>query len=72
MSHKGYNALWRRVQIKLEEQLATEDDLGKELSEFSFNEVASHYLHYLVALRDLDKCYDQIVHPQKRLTSETT
>ena len=29
------------------------------------------YLHYLLILRQLDECYDQIVHPQKRLLLKT-
>ncbi|CAG0886207.1 unnamed protein product [Cyprideis torosa] len=68
MSHKSYNELWRITQQKLQEQLAIEEGLDKHVHRQAvFDEVATLYLHYLVILRQLDECYDQIVHPQKRI-----
>ncbi|CAH8502324.1 unnamed protein product [Schistosoma turkestanicum] len=70
MSNTLYNKVWRDTQEKLSDILACEPDpetqapvkdRGK-----AFQLLATFYIKYIQIFRNLERCYDQILHPQKR------
>ncbi|XP_074841508.1 IQ and AAA domain-containing protein 1-like isoform X2 [Carettochelys insculpta] len=71
MSSRTYTKMW------LESQASLKDLLGQELPSqplqtekdrrLLFHMLATLFLRYTQILRSLETCYDQIVHPQKRL-----
>jgi len=70
-SFRTYNELWIRSQRELQALLAEEHHLthGKPEKdrEQAFLSISRLYLQYAQSLRTLETCYDQIVHPQKRI-----
>ncbi|XP_075773681.1 IQ and AAA domain-containing protein 1-like isoform X2 [Pelodiscus sinensis] len=71
MSSRAYTRLWLESQAALNELLGQElpsQPLQPEKSQrLFFQMVATLFLRYVQILRCLETCYDQMVHPQKRL-----
>ncbi|KAI5733919.1 hypothetical protein M8J77_000350 [Diaphorina citri] len=71
MSHLTYNKLWYETQAILEEitQIDVEQQSVKPTKDRTGAKyiVSNLYVKYLVAINNLDQCYDQIVQPQKRI-----
>ena len=42
-------------------------DIFSQDNEVAYKTVSKLYLQYALMLRNLDTCYDQILHPQKRI-----
>lgn len=78
MAHAHYNLLWQKAMEELSELIEVEnpppqyDANGRVIPErpMSWNAAHRHYallyIKYLQVFRKLEKCHDQIVHPQKR------
>lgn len=71
MSHQMYNELWREAQTILEEASYTDNLLilsrpSKDKRNFH-KQLSVLYAKYILAINKLGECYDQMVHPQKRL-----
>ena len=82
MSHAFYNLQWQQAMEKLSEQLEIENPIepedvsgGKAKADpgeqkIERNDAWLHfaclYVRYIQIFRELEDCYDQIVHPQKR------
>jgi hypothetical protein len=71
MSHHTYNNLWTEVQKTTKEASqfdailhAAPHEKDKQAAKIFVSEL---YVKYITAVNKLDQCYDQIVHPQKRL-----
>ncbi|PSN29758.1 IQ and AAA domain-containing protein 1 [Blattella germanica] len=71
MSHILYNELWEDAQKIIEDASqfdsilhAAPHETDKRAAQISVSEL---YIKYITAVNKLDQCYDQIVHPQKRL-----
>ncbi|EUB64243.1 IQ and AAA domain-containing protein [Echinococcus granulosus] len=70
MSHEAYNFEWKSVQSCLEDILTVEPSeraKGIQDSRLAFITCAKLFIRYIQILRDIERCYDQIVHPQKRI-----
>jgi len=74
MSHATYDKLWREAQDTLE-------DLGSIDAEIqgakptkdrkrALAAVKDMFVKYVIIVNKLDQCYDQMVHPQKRLLAK--
>uniref|UniRef100_A0A3Q2Z6W1 IQ motif containing with AAA domain 1 n=1 Tax=Hippocampus comes TaxID=109280 RepID=A0A3Q2Z6W1_HIPCM len=65
-----YNELWAEAQVELSrllvEELPEEPILPQKDRAAFFQTVAMLYVRYLQVFRQLEKVYDQVVHPQKR------
>ncbi|CAH8556235.1 unnamed protein product [Schistosoma rodhaini] len=70
MSNSLYNNIWRDAQEKLSDILAREPNPETQKPEkdrtIAFQSLATFYIKYIQIFRNLERCYDQIVHPQKR------
>lgn len=71
MSHITYNNLWTEAQKTINEASQFDTVLhsapherDKQVAQTLVTEL---YVKYITAVNKLDQCYDQIVHPQKRL-----
>lgn len=71
MSHITYNNLWAEAQKTVNEACqfdivlhAAPHEKDKQAAQIHVSEL---YVKYITAVNKLDQCYDQIVHPQKRL-----
>ncbi|KAJ9582282.1 hypothetical protein L9F63_003411, partial [Diploptera punctata] len=71
MSHITYNTLWKDAQKTIEEASQFDSILhsaphekDKRAAQIRVSEL---YVKYITVVNKLDQCYDQIVHPQKRL-----
>lgn len=71
MSHITYNNLWTEAQKTINEASqfdtilhAAPHEKDKQAAQTLVSEL---YVKYITAVNKLDQCYDQIVHPQKRL-----
>jgi len=71
MSHSTYNRQWHVSQSFLTDQLEIECPAEPPKPErdriAAFQNLAVMYIKYIQIFRKLEECYDQIVHPQKRL-----
>ncbi|PAA67765.1 hypothetical protein BOX15_Mlig006146g1 [Macrostomum lignano] len=71
MSHITYNKEWREAQQALADLFENEKPPEAQKPEKDkvafFQFLATMYIKYIQILRKLEACYDQIVHPQKRL-----
>ncbi|XP_074524462.1 dynein regulatory complex protein 11 [Halichoeres trimaculatus] len=70
MSQRAYNQLWADAQLELSrllaEELPAEPPRPERDRVVFFQRLALLYVRYLQIFRQLEKVYDQIVHPQKR------
>jgi hypothetical protein len=71
MSHITYNNLWADAQETINKASqfdtvlhAAPHEKDKQTAQTLVSEL---YVNYITAVNKLDQCYDQIVHPQKRL-----
>merc|ERR1712048_987502 len=71
MSHTSYNRQWEVAQAKLTDLLEIECPAEPPKPErdriAAFQGLAVSYIKYIQIFRKLEECYDQIVHPQKRI-----
>ena len=71
MSNRTYNQLWVKTQAEIQNVLTSEGQvlIGKAEKdrELAYKAVSKLYLQYVKIFRTLDTCYDQMVHPQKRM-----
>lgn len=71
MSYKTYNELWAQAQLILDG--ATKNDSNLLTSKINkdkavvFKELSTVIVNYVSAINKLDECYDQVIHPQKRI-----
>lgn len=77
--YRGYNFEWKKAQSCLEELLSLElNELTKPIKVTFFNfdfqdpntafvTCAKLFVQYIQIFRSIERCYDQIVHPQKRI-----
>ncbi|XP_057696694.1 dynein regulatory complex protein 11 [Corythoichthys intestinalis] len=76
MSQRTYNELWAEAQVELSrllvEELPAEPLKPEKDRVVFFQRLATLYVRYLQILRQLEKVYDQAVHPQKRRLVLTT
>ncbi|XP_023211732.1 IQ and AAA domain-containing protein 1-like [Centruroides sculpturatus] len=69
MSNKLYQSLWKDVQNSLRFILDDDKPVSPEKDlQNTFNRIAILYLRYIKIVKNLEKCYDQIIQPQKILT----
>ncbi|XP_061538947.1 dynein regulatory complex protein 11 isoform X2 [Phycodurus eques] len=70
MSQRTYNELWAEAQVELSrllvEELPAQPVKPEKDRAVFFQRLAMLYVRYLQILRQLEKVYDQVVHPQKR------
>ncbi|XP_026201035.1 dynein regulatory complex protein 11 isoform X2 [Anabas testudineus] len=70
MSQRTYNELWADAQLELSrlltEELPADSNRPQKDRVVFFQRLAMLYVRYLQVFRQLDKVYDQVVHPQKR------
>uniref|UniRef100_A0A5K3F4T3 Cohesin subunit SA-2 n=1 Tax=Mesocestoides corti TaxID=53468 RepID=A0A5K3F4T3_MESCO len=67
---RSYNYEWKIAQSCLEELLLTEPNEKTKPTKdprAAFVVCAKLFVRYIQIFRTIEKCYDQIVHPQKRL-----
>lgn len=70
MSQVYYQRLWENAQTLLNKNLAFDAKIKKK-GPYSNEELAKWlighlYVNYVLVVNKLDKCYDQMIHPQKR------
>lgn len=67
---RTYNKLWSDAQLELSclltEELPADSHRPQKDRVVFFQRLAMLYIRYLQVFRQLDKVYDQVVHPQKR------
>ncbi|XP_045906497.1 dynein regulatory complex protein 11 isoform X3 [Micropterus dolomieu] len=70
MSQRAYNQLWADAQLELSrlltEELPAEPPRPEKDRVVFFQRLAMLYVRYIQVFRQLEKVYDQVVHPQKR------
>ncbi|XP_011862615.1 PREDICTED: IQ and AAA domain-containing protein 1 isoform X2 [Vollenhovia emeryi] len=71
MSNATYDELWRAAQVSLAETIQADTVLQgakpqKERSK-AHDVVATFYVKYILTCNKLERCYDQVIQPQKRL-----
>ncbi|CAK6958064.1 dynein regulatory complex protein 11 [Scomber scombrus] len=70
MSQRTYNQLWADAQLELSrlltEELPAEPPRPEKDRVVFFQRLAMLYVRYIQIFRQLEKIYDQVVHPQKR------
>ncbi|CAJ1060642.1 dynein regulatory complex protein 11 isoform X1 [Xyrichtys novacula] len=70
MSQRSYNQLWADAQLELgrllNEELPAEPPRPEKDRVVFFQRLAMRYVRYIQIFRQLEKVYDQVVHPQKR------
>ncbi|XP_056234161.1 dynein regulatory complex protein 11 isoform X2 [Seriola aureovittata] len=70
MSQRAYNELWAEAQLELSrlltEELPAEPPHPEKDRVVFFQRLAMLYVRYIQIFRQLEKVYDQVVHPQKR------
>ncbi|KAM8745982.1 dynein regulatory complex protein 11 [Acanthopagrus schlegelii] len=70
MSQRKYNQLWADVHLELshllKEELPAEPPRPEKDRVVFFQRLAMLYVRYIQIFRQLEKVYDQVVHPQKR------
>ncbi|XP_039985617.1 dynein regulatory complex protein 11 isoform X1 [Xiphias gladius] len=70
MSQRIYNELWADAQLELSrllnEELPAEPPRPEKDRVVFFQRLAMLYVRYIQIFRQLEKVYDQVVHPQKR------
>ncbi|XP_062308782.1 dynein regulatory complex protein 11 isoform X3 [Osmerus eperlanus] len=70
MSHSTYNTFWDHAQVELNDLLLHEVPAQPPRPERDrvvfFQRLATLYVRYVQIFRQLEECYDQMVHPQKR------
>lgn len=68
--YRTYNKLWAYSQLELSrlltEELPPDSPSPQKDRVVFFQRLAMLYVRYLQVFRQLDKVYDQVVHPQKR------
>eukprot|EP00466_Bigelowiella_natans_P003378 jgi/Bigna1/142761/aug1.72_g17469 len=74
MSHSYFNEKWQHAVERLNEQVEIENPEENKLQlngNTQWNDLWQHYTHlyirYVQIFRQLEECYDQMVHPQKRM-----
>jgi len=71
MSHSCYNHIWNDAQSSINDLLEIEIPAVPPKPEkdriAAFQQLAVMYIKYIQIFRKLEECYDQVVHPQKRL-----
>lgn len=71
MSHAAYNQQWHDAHQTINElikvELPEEPDKPERDRTAVFQKLATLFIKYVQIFRKLEACYDQIVHPQKRL-----
>ena len=71
MSNRTYNQLWIKTQADIQTVLSSESQIligkAERDRELAYKAVSKLYLQYVKIFRTLDACYDQMVHPQKRM-----
>ncbi|EEB19297.1 conserved hypothetical protein [Pediculus humanus corporis] len=69
MSYKTYNLLWGEAQRTLDDALQIDTIIQTEKlqREEALQAVSELYVKYIVIVKKLDQCYDQMLQPQKRL-----
>ncbi|XP_044056218.1 dynein regulatory complex protein 11 isoform X2 [Siniperca chuatsi] len=75
MSQRTYNQLWADAQLELSrlltEELPAEPPRPEKDRVVFFQRLAMLYVRYIQIFRQLEKAYDQVVHPQKRRVIRT-
>lgn len=71
MSYNTYNELWAQAQLTLDKATKTDSNLltskiNKDKA-VVFKELSTIIVNYVSAINKLDECYDQVIHPQKRI-----
>ncbi|XP_051233542.1 dynein regulatory complex protein 11 [Dicentrarchus labrax] len=70
MSQRTYSQQWADVHLQLSrlltEELPAEPPRPEKDRVVFFQRLAMFYVHYIQIFRQLEKIYDQVVHPQKR------
>ncbi|XP_069555042.1 dynein regulatory complex protein 11 [Brachyistius frenatus] len=70
MSQRMYNELWAEAQLELTrlltEELPAEPPRPEKDRVVFFQRLTTLYVRYIQIFRQLEKVYDQVVHPQKR------
>ncbi|XP_026160365.1 dynein regulatory complex protein 11 [Mastacembelus armatus] len=70
MSQRTYNEMWAGAQLELSqlliEELSAEPPRPEKDRVVFFQRLAVLYVRYIQIFRQLEKVYDQVVHPQKR------
>lgn len=70
MAHVTYDKLWRDAQVTLSDVTIT--DVDQQSAKPTKDKKQAHtavgelYVKYVIAIKKLEECYDQIVQPQKR------
>ena len=68
---RTYNKLWVETQASIKDVINIEDQHQQGRPEkdrnVAFRNIAKIYIRYIVIYQSLDVCYDQMVHPQKRI-----
>ncbi|KAG8235078.1 hypothetical protein J437_LFUL010926 [Ladona fulva] len=68
---KEYQRLWHQTQLDVKRLVFVEDDLLKEgvidQWEKEFKILGKLYVQYINIINKVDECYDQMIHPQKRI-----
>ncbi|XP_070817354.1 dynein regulatory complex protein 11 [Chaetodon trifascialis] len=70
MSQRTYNQLWAHVHLELSrlltEEMPSEPPRPEKDRVVFFQRLAMLYVRYIQIFRQLEKLYDQVIHPQKR------
>ncbi|GAB5357567.1 hypothetical protein AAMO2058_000385300 [Amorphochlora amoebiformis] len=72
MSHSYYNEQWQHAMESLNVQIESENPESKKVlsADATWDDIWQHYstlyIRYIQIFRELEGCYDQMVHPQKR------
>lgn len=71
MSNQTYNELWAEAQTILEDTTYTDNiQISSKPSRDKkqlHKQISIIFLKYILAINKLAECYDQMVHPQKRI-----
>jgi hypothetical protein len=64
---RTFDIQWREAMMELLDQLESENPEDPTLAPQDLAEYSCIYIKYVQIYRKLEECYDQMVHPQKRL-----
>ncbi|KAK3245248.1 hypothetical protein CYMTET_45172 [Cymbomonas tetramitiformis] len=67
MANVTFDIQWREAMMELLDQLEAENPEDPTLAPRDLAEFSCIYIKYLQIFKKLEECYDQMVHPQKRL-----
>lgn len=67
MARRTFDIQWREAMMELLDQLESENPEDPTLAPQDLAEYSCIYIKYVQIYRKLEECYDQMVHPQKRL-----